>query len=204
MATTDLIPITDGDGSSQLETVSRTINSEEVHAQAFVSGEPGVLTYVAPFVGISVATTNDHVIFIQGDATNYVRLNRIHIRQRANATNRSVCDLALVRTTTAGTGGGAISARPLDPGDTNPYAGTVQTLPTAEGTEGGVLMYLSFWLSQSGDVRASDHIEWVRSPYGKPPIAGPATADGFAIKVNVGVAAATVSGFIEFSLTPYL
>ncbi len=111
--------------------------------------------------------------------------------------------IELYRLSTAGSGGGAVSARPFDSADTNPYGGTIQTLPSSKGTEGNRLWFDKIWLTNSIAAQPNS-IEWVARDNMKPIIIGSATTDGIAIKITTGIASATVDINVEFTVTPYL
>ncbi len=107
----------------------------------------------------------------------------------------------LRRTTTAGSGGSAVTASPYDGADS--YAGTIQTLPSSKGTDGVVLW--DIWLplpSALGDMIATR--TWQQSPGSKPIIFGTAVGGGITLEVITGIASATVSVMMEFSTTTFL
>lgn len=71
-------------------------------------------------------------------SSNRVRVRRIEVAQMVNATTAAMCQWAVYRLTTAGTGGTSITPQLLDPSD-SPVSATAMTLPTAKGTEGALL-----------------------------------------------------------------
>lgn len=195
------IAVTEGSGKN-LWTDQRTVSSVAREAQYVLPAENAYPTFSAVASNISIATSLDHIIFVQADGTNYTRLRKVEI----TATNdipaaASVARLFLRRTTTAGSGGGAVTAAAYDTADS--YAGTIQTLPTAKGTDGSLLW--DIWLplpAALGDALATR--TWVQHPNAKPIIFGTGTGAGITLEVVTGIASATVSVNLEFSVTPFL
>lgn len=205
MATESTIPLTDGDGGSQLHTANRTISSVSVEDQAVIPAEHFVKTYSVSFTNISVATANDHIVSICADGTNYIRLQHIFIQQHAFATARALDDICVFRISTTPTGGTSVSARPFQPSDTDPWGGDVRTLPSAKGTEGNQMLKLPLWLAQSAEnTLTGNRVEWQHNRHTQPIIVGTATTAGLVIKTVTACAAATVTGYVIFTATDYL
>lgn len=194
---------TDGAGKN-IHTWQRSVDATNKEDQVFLPGEQHLATYVANAAGVSTATSASHLIFIQGDGTNYTRISRITVRQAALAGAAATAQLSVIRTSTAGSGGGAVSARPFDAGDTDPYAGTIQTLPSSKGTEGVTLLIGRLGLVAAAPVDARNVWSWERGPWGKPIIIGTATTNGVCLKITTGIATSTVDITVEFTLTSYL
>lgn len=202
MAESD-VSITEGSGLD-LHSWTRTISAGTKHEQVIARAEGFLPTWTAIAVAVSAATSADHLLFIQADGTNYSRVRRITVRQVALASSASTVDLRVLRTSTAGTGGSTVNARPFDAADTDPYAGTCMTLPTAKGTEGNQLlqMRMAAWAAQP--VSNTAFVEWRESAGSKPIIIGTATTSGLVCKVQTGIASLTVDVEIEFVVSAYL
>lgn len=198
----DSIGLTSGT-DEYLQTYARTIASQERHAQMVLLGESGLVTYSVRADNISIATSADHILFVQSDGTNYTRIKRIAITPTSDIpVAASVAKIELIRTTSAGTGGSAVTPRPYDSGDAA-YGGTCQTLPTAKGGEGATLY--TWWLPIPAAL--GDHLdtrEWVALPGMKPFVFGTAAINGFCFKIATGIASATVSIMVEVVTTAYL
>lgn len=129
------LEVTAGSGT-KLSTWSRTKNSQTVHDQEVILGEPYLATYtISVATPISAATANAHLLQIMAGTNNRFRLARFRMWQVAVATAAAIKELAIFRLTTAGTGGTAITPRKSDPADGAAEA-TAMTLPTSKGTEG--------------------------------------------------------------------
>ena len=201
-ATESLIGITPGSGQ-YLHVAARAVASTSTEEQYVVPAEGTLPTYTAIARGVRVNTANSHLLFVQGDGTNYVRLRRVKIRQ-ANIATASTLDIRVLRTSTAGGGTGAISARAFDTADTTPYAGTVQSLPSTKGTEGAELLSFRLGLTASNPITSANQEEWIAGRHNeKPIIVGNATTDGFCVK-NIGSSATEVDVEAEFTTSSYL
>lgn len=187
--------VTAGSGTD-LHTVTTAIGGTTVHDQVVKQGEPYLATYTVTAINISLATAASHVLQIMAGSTLNVYLRRLWICQKATATTASIVGLALSRLTTAGTGGGAVTLRPLNTTDAAAGA-TAMTLPTVKGT---TAYDMAFWTAQviqtvgtggSGDntVLLDLDFDAMRT---KPPRIPAGTANGLAIANVDAVAAATV------------
>jgi hypothetical protein len=189
------------------DTDQRTKSGNDKQALYVVREEQPTPTYIAIAKTIITTTSASHLIFIQGDGTNYGRLRRLFVRQVVGATTATLAELSLFRTSTAGTGGGAITARPWDSAD-SAFGGTIQTLPTAKGTEGVELWHERLQLLTTAQVAATtvnpNTAEWVARDGEKPIVFGSATTDGLALKLVTGIATSTLDIMLEFTLTAYL
>ena len=113
-----------------------------------------------------------------------------------------VADIRVLRTSTAGTGGGTVNARAFDATDTSPYAGVCQTDPTSRGTEGDQL--LQFRLPTFAATGNSGEVEWCADDKSKPIIIGTATSSGICVKIQTGIATVTADVEVEFSVSSHL
>lgn len=184
-----------------LHSWSRTIEATSKEDQFVLRGEHVVATHSALASGISTATSASHLICIEADGTNYVRLHRIWVQQVAAAGSATLAQLQLFRTSTASSAGSSVTARQFDGAD-SAYAGAIRTIPT-KGTEGNQLLQARLWLTNS--IAANPNTwEWVAREDQKPIIFGTASTDGLALKIVTGIASATVDITLEFSTTTYL
>lgn len=181
MATPAFVQVTEGAGK-RLASATYTENAQVVYDQKFVLGEPYLASYSFSVAGISIATGNSHLLEIMAGGSLNVRI--LHVRIRQNAANTTgVIPFVIVRLSTAGTGGGAVTASRYDTSDAASGA-TGMTLPTAKGTEGAQLWAESAPL-KDGLGGSLAPIDWVPQPRSKPWIIPAGAANGIAIK-NVG------------------
>lgn len=190
--------ITQGSGTS-IHSWSRTVASTSRLDQFFLHGEQPYATHTAQAV-VRTNTANSHLMFLQGDGTNYVRVRRITIRNANIASSASTLDIRVYRTSTAGASGTTVNPRSFDESD-GVYSGTIQTLPTSKGTEGNQLLALRLGVPASAPLTGS--VEWRESERAKPLIFGSGTANGIAIK-NLNSLATEVDVEVEFSVLNYL
>lgn len=186
-----------------LHSWQRTIAAVDREDQFILPGQNPYPTYTAIANNISVATSADHVLMIQADGTNYSRLVRAWVTPTDDIpAAASVVTLQIVRTTTAGSSGSAVTAGAFDTADT--YAGTIQTLPSSKGTEGAVLWQRRIALASAQPVVIPGAPFYEQHHQSKPIVFGAATASGIVLKVVTGVASCTVDVVAEFIVTPYL
>ena len=135
MATPTYISVTEGTGK-KLAASTYSENGQTVLDQKVIQGEPYIPAYTVTTSSVSTATANSHLIEIMAGAALNVRIQRIEVYQSVAATTATLALLQVLRLSAAGTGGGAVTPRPLDPADT--AGATAMTLPS-KGTEGVVI-----------------------------------------------------------------
>src|ERR1035437_699489 len=118
MATPSYLGVTPGTGL-KMATVSYTEGGYTVSDQKVILGEQYLPTFVVNAAGIVTDTSADHLVQIMAGSGLNVRIRRIAIWQSTVATTAAIADLAIVRLTSAGTGGSAITPAPLDTADTS-------------------------------------------------------------------------------------
>jgi hypothetical protein len=189
-----IVQVTEGAGK-KLHTFNRTIGANSVEDEVVLNGEPYLATYTITTPAVSVATAAAHALQIMAGASLKVRVRRIQMFQIAAATAAVIADFNVLRLTTAGTGGGVVTASPLDPTDAASGA-TCMTLPTVKGTEGVALDAYNPYLIQTVGASttmvspAADRMyDLLRT---KPIIIAAGAANGICVKVVAGYAAATV------------
>ena len=180
-----------------LHTDERTVG----HGQFVHPGESAYPTYSAIASNISIATSAAHVLQIMADGTNYTRLRRVWLTPTDDVpASASVATLQIVRLSTAGTGGSAVTAQRL--GAVGTYAGDVRTLPSAKGTEGGVLFQRR--LTIPADLTWRIYDPWYASDWMlEAHTFGVDATAGIALKIVTGVASCTIDAVAEFYLTSY-
>lgn len=194
------LAVTPGSGLN-LRTDQRTIGGTAVHQQYALQGDSNKPTYTAIGISCSLATSGDHLLIVQGDGSNYTRIHRITIRGATPGT-AGQADIRIMRTSTAGSGGGTVNARSFDAGDTTPYGGLCMTDPTARGTETDQLLQLRLPVVASAP--STGIAEWKAGEGVKPIIIGTATSGGIAVKIQTGIATDTADVEVEFSVTAHL
>lgn len=156
-------------------------------------------TYRAYASAVSTATSASHLLFIQADGTNYSFINGIWISQTTLAGGAATANIQVIRTSTAGSGGGAISAYPADAGDTSPYAGTIQTLPSSKGTEGVTLFGGPLGIVAAQPMNVQNQLFYRMDADEKEIIIGTANTDGICIKIVTAIATSKVDLLVEFT-----
>lgn len=184
-----------------LHTWSRSIGSTTREETAVYMAAHPIATYTATAVGVRANTANSHLMFLQGDGTNYGRIHRITVNPANIIATASTLAIQVLRTSTAGSSGTAVNARAFDAADTTPYAGTIQTLPSSKGSEGDVILFRRVQLAASNPLSLG--FEWKEADQAKPIIFGNGTANGIAIK-NLAAASVEMDVEVEFSVTSYL
>ena len=137
------------------------------------------------------------------------RMSAITIRwwRYGPLTTANLCLFELVRLTTAGTGGTAITPGRFDPSDAAAGA-TAQSRPTAKGTESGTALWSTTLVMRQAiaatGTQPEETYEWVALPGMKSLIIPAGAANGFAIKTLSGTAGATVIATVEFVETSFV
>ena len=192
----NFLNVNEGSGK-KLHTVNKTIGANDVHDEVVILGEQSLAEYRVQTATTLIATSAAHVLQIMAGSSLNVYIRRIAVYQSVLTTTANFAELALFRLTTAGTGGTSVTPRPLD--TTAAAAGaTAQTLPTAKGTEGVLIETQLGYVLQTAsaslgvpqaNLLAAFSFDRPRSQGLRIP-AG--TANGVALKIVTGVAAAQV------------
>lgn len=192
-----IVNVTEGSGK-KLHTFQRTIGVNAVEDEVILHGEPYLASYlIGTGSGISVATAASHVLQIMAGGSLRVYLRRLMIYQVGLATTAGVGDFALLRLTSAGTGGTVVTPNPMDPADAASGCAAM-TLPTVKGTEGVGLWRGELYFQQTlgtgeaGPAMLLADIDFDRFRI-KPPIIAAGTTNGLALKAITGNAAASVT-----------
>jgi hypothetical protein len=206
MATTpSIVQINEGTGK-KLAAATYTENAQVVYDQKFIPGEFYLASYSVVAEAVSIATANDHVLQIMAGASLNVRIREIKIEQAANATGAGAKSLQVLRLTTAGTGGTAITPSKFDTSDAASGA-TAMTLPTVKGTESTLLkstiMVFRQAISATSGGQLDDDFTWVQKPNEKPLIIPAGVANGIAIKIVNATAGSTVTVNVELVETSF-
>lgn len=192
-------------GGTRLRTDTKSIGGQTRHQEYMLQGEHSLPAYAVHAAGISAATLDAHAIQIMAGSTLPVRLRRIWIWQANLAGGAATVAFDLLRLTTAGTGGGTITPRPLDSADAASGA-TVMSLPTSKGTEGVQLIRgrLGVVSAQPTNPNGQPLVLCDARPDSKPVIIPAGAANGLAIKVVGNVASLTVDIYAEFVETTFV
>ena len=112
------VNMTEGSGK-KAHTFQRTIGANTIEDEVVLIGEQYLATYDVntASAGTSTATANSHLIQICAGATLNVYVRRIQVFQLAAVTTAAIDALELVRLSSAGTGGTAITPGPRDTTD---------------------------------------------------------------------------------------
>lgn len=201
------INMTEGSGKKQ-HTWNRTIGANSVEDDFNLPGEYPYASYtIDPEAAISTATAAAHILQVMAGASLNVRIRRVQIFQDASATAVAVGRFSIVRLTTAGTGGTAVTPSKLDNAD-GASGATAMTLPTVKGAESTFLYARNLLMRQAlaaTAAQADDRVwEWAQLPNSKPIIIPAGTANGIAIKNTSAIAAGTVVVYVEFVETAFV
>jgi hypothetical protein len=195
------VNVTEGSGK-KLHGWDRTIGANTVVDEFTLPGEYPMGTYTISAAAIATTTAASHLLQIMAGASLNVRVRRIFLSQNAAPGSVSICPLQIVRVTTAGTGGGAITARPFDNADAAAGAGGL-TLNTVKGTEGNILWDQTIWLG-TGAIPIVSPFVWTQMPNSKPIIIPAGVANGIVIKNTLGIATSTVDITVELVETAFV
>lgn len=124
-------------GASKLAVAQYTDGADIKNDEVDVLGEQHLPTYIFSTGAISLATALSHPIAVMCGASLRVRVRRLLGYQMAAATAAAMMEWQIIRLTSAGTGGGAITSVPIEAGDSASGA-TGMTLPTAKGAEAAI------------------------------------------------------------------
>jgi hypothetical protein len=196
------VNVTEGSGK-KLHSWQRTVGANTVEDEYVLQGENALATYCFPTLGAasSTATANSHLLQIMAGASLKVRIRRIEMHQSGLATTATFMQTTIVRLTTAGTGGTAVTPSPLDPADAASGA-TAMMLPTVKGTEGvgiaGASCYMMQTVTASAQMTNPIAVWDFDRPRSKPLIIPAGAANGIAVKNLTAVAAGTVHFTVWF------
>ena len=200
-----IVQVTSGAGP-KLHTWQSTIGANNVEDEFVLMGMYPYATYEVHGAGISIATANDHVLCLNSAASIKLRVVRIRVEQQANATAAASAQFRVLRTTTsAPTGGTAVTANPFDTADAASSAAG-RTLPTAKGTEAAELLATVLLMRQAilaTSAQMDDAWEWTALNLQKAIVVPAGTTSGLVIKSLSAIAGATVNVSMEFVETAF-
>ncbi len=183
-------------------TAQRDYSGTNKEDQYVLKAYPVRTTYRAYASAVSTATSLDQLIFIQADGSNYTFINGIRVTQSTLAGSPATAKLRIIRTSTAGSGGGAVSAYPMDAADASPYAGTIQTLPSSKGTEGVTLFGGPMGMTDANPMTTANQFFYRFGDDEKGILIGTAVTDGVCIKIITGISSGAVDVVLEFTTAP--
>ncbi len=195
---------TEGSGK-KFHAWDKVVGANTVLDEFTLPGEYPLPSYFVQASSISGAISADHLLQIMAGASLRVRVRRIYVEQSALITAASELSIDVLRLTTAGTGGTAITPAKFDTADA--AAGcTAMTLPTAKGTEGTVLLRRRLMPTQTYATAGLERVpcfEWFQMPNTEPIVFGSGTANGIALKITTGRAGLTLDATVELVETAF-
>lgn len=195
------VAVTAGSGTL-LDTWTTSKGGNTVHAGRWVPGEYPDPSYALSLSNISAATASSHLMQLMAGASNTVRIRRVWVAQLTPSTADGQSSVQIIRLTTAGTGGSALTPAPFDLADSASGAAG-RSLTTAKGTEGTLIMTGNIGFRNTAPTDGDNAWSWEQHG-GTGPIVIPAgTSNGIAIKNGSAIAGATVNIIIEFVETLY-
>lgn len=189
------IEVTEGSGK-KLRANSRTVGANTVHEEVMSLGPQYEASYTA-LLGASVATAGHHLFEIINGASTVIRIRRIELFQTADATAaRSAMDL--VRLSTTGTGGSAVTINRHDLAD-GASAATVNQGVTTGGTVSATIRRFELSFSAAAPYGARSHsiTEW-NDVSGLKPIVVPASGR-VGLRVVAGATGHSVVANVEWT-----
>jgi hypothetical protein len=195
------VSVTEGTGL-KLAAVSYTEATLTVNDQKVILGEQYLPTFTVSALGISTTSTGAHLLQIMAGSALNLRLRHIAIWQSALATTAALTGLSILRLTSAGTGGSAITPTSFDPADT--ATATAMSLPSAPGGASSIIVRPSVYFSQTlplggpGTLPLLYERDW-DALRAKPPTVAAGATHGIAVVIVSGVAAATVNITVTYS-----
>lgn len=186
-------------GALKMHTFNRTIGANSVEDEAVFLGEQPYPTYMVNAGSISTATGASHTLQIMAGASLNVYIRRVWMFQQAVATTAAIGRLVLIRLSSAGTGGTAVTPAPYDTTDT--AGATGMTLPTVKGTETTQIMIAGTQFTQTvptgGNFAGPLLFLDFTGPRSKSLRIPAGAANGIAFKNNDAIAAASVNLMVE-------
>ena len=199
------VNVTEGSGK-KLHAWDRTVGANTVLDELVLKGIPHFASYNLNAGSISTATANSHLMQLMAGASLPVYVTRVTVHQFGLATTGAFGRLFIVRLTSAGTGGTAVTPAVHDGTDAASGA-TGMTLPTVKGTEAATPLYTGanafMQTVGAGTIGQNLLLDRDFDRLVKPIRIPAGTTNGIAIKCIDAIAAATVQVDIEFMELSY-
>jgi hypothetical protein len=202
-----IVQVTEGVGK-KLHTNSYTVGANTVEDEFSVPGPYPYATYsiTSAFSGVTTATSGDDIFQIMAGASLKVRIVAIDV-YGTTITAAAELSWTVMRLTSAGTAGTAITPRPFDSADAAAGATAAVGVPNAtHGTAGVTLDFGRVWPPQTvgaGGQSGSVSWSWREDPNSKPLIIPAGTTNGIALRVNTGRAGSIVVCSARFVETAF-
>jgi hypothetical protein len=194
-----VVALTEGSGKN-FHTISNSYGGTTKEDQVVVLGLAANPKYSGIANAVATTTSAAHLFAIEADGANYVEIKSVVITQVAGATTQTLAQFQGFRTTTASTTGTALAPKAFN--STGTYGGRCVSIPGAKGTEGNQLTQGRLQLQTTAQVAATtvnpNEWRWDARLEDEPILFGPATTDGFVIKIVTGIATSTVDIVVEF------
>ena len=180
-----------------------TENSNTVYDQKVIPGEVYLPVYTVVTTTTTGEAANSHLIELMAGSTLNVRVRRIMLCQHTDALGVNVYPIQIWRTTTAGSGGTAITPNPLQTTDVAAGA-TAQMLPSSKGTEGVQLWQETIWNGTTAIPVATNNMRINQLDFSKPIVIPAGATNGIAIKNTAHTSSQyTFDITIEFTETSF-
>jgi len=198
MATGSYVQVTNGVGPKLATGPIYSEAANNLQDQKVLLGEPYVASYTFTAKAVTVAASTDHTLQIMAGSSLNIRLRRIWIYSATAPAAASPIQWDLLRLSSAGTGGGVVTARPMDASDAAAGA-TAMTLPTVLGATGVTLLTIRKTLLPYASRNDGERNPvWEQQLGTKPFIIPAGVANGIVLKNNSPIATATVDVVVEF------
>jgi hypothetical protein len=189
--------VTAGSGTL-LHSVTTSIGGSMVHNEVVTLGEQYLATYTTFFSTAAAAASSDkHPFELMAGASLKLRIREITFWQQAASAAGTMMAFEILRLTTAGTGGTSRAVAALDPADAAAGATLMQT-PTAEGTEGAILL-VAVYPTVTTLPNLAPAFSWKQLPNAKPIVVAAGTSNGIGLSITTGGGTGTtIRGYIVF------
>ena len=204
------IGVTPGTGAKLATGPTYTENSNVVQDEKVLHGEPYLATYNAlssTTSGLSTATVNTNLFQVMAGASLKVYLRSMRIYQLALATTATFgVAFDVVRVTSAGTGGSAITPAPLDTADAASGATAMSAVVTpgtlTTSVDSVVTYFLQVLPTAVTALPLMAQFNW-ETPRSKGLVIPAGTTNGIIVRNRAAVAGATVVIVVQFVEASY-
>lgn len=199
MANGSFIQVTSGTGPKIATGPTYTENANVVQDQKVILGEPYLATYALTHTPVTTGNSNSDFLEIMAGASLNVRIRYMEVLQLVLATTAAITNILLVRLTSAGSGGTAVTPRPLNPADSAAGA-TAMTLPSVVGGQGATIANSCPYFLQTANASTQFQQPIITWDFRQAPLIIPAgTSNGITIRITAAVAAATATSNVYFA-----
>ena len=199
------IAVTTGVGKN-IHTIDRTVASILVQDQVVIPGLFPFDTFIASAAAVSAANAGDDMLQLMAASSMHLHVVRVRVEQMAPVGTAAYTDLQLLRITTAGTLGTAVTPTKLNNGSAATGVGMSGILNANRGTAGASIFQRAIEPIQTAPAGGgpTPFWEWTKSEYGSAIVIPGGGSNGIAIRNGHARASLTLNVEIEFFEATYL